>query len=87
MYFYFAKYLNSYSLNLYNLRFFGFVTKNIYLNFYNFLIFFYCILKMTVKSRNKTVKSSKKMVISSKITDGDKIKFFFESFFEIKKKW
>ncbi len=42
---------------------------------------------MTVKSRNKTVKSSKKMVISSKITDGDKIKFFFESFFEIKKKW
>ena len=38
---------------------------------------------MTVKSRNKTVKSSKKMVISGKITDGNKIKFVFESFFEI----
>ncbi len=48
---------------------------------------------MTVKSRNITVKSSKMMVnnikgnkmmvISGKITDGNKIKFFFESFFEI----
>ncbi len=38
---------------------------------------------MTVKSRNKTVKSSKKMVISGKITDGNKIKFFLKVFFAI----
>ena len=38
---------------------------------------------MTIKSRKITAKSSKMMVINGKITNGKKIKVFFENFFEI----